>query len=251
MDYGIKGKIAFITGAAQGIGFATAKAMAAEGVDLMLNDLEIEAISKAAEEVRKVNPEVRILPVAGDISSEEDVKRMFDTCHKELGKVSIMINNAAYSPKTPFDQISAEEFSRVMNINLLGTFLCSKYAFEDMRDEHWGRIVNLSSIAGRLGANDAGLHYSTTKGGVVSMTLTQAKKMGPFGVTSNAVAPGRIYTRLTRVLPEERIKQIEADIPMRRIGEPEEIASVICFLASQQASYVSGAVIDVRGGYIA
>lgn len=251
MDYGIKGKVAFITGAAQGIGFATAKAMAAEGVNLMLNDLELDNITKASEEIRKVNADIKILPVAGDISCEDDVKRMFETCHKELGKVNIMINNAAYSPKTPFDQISAEEFCRVMDINLLGTFLCSKYAFEDMREERWGRIVNLSSIAGRLGANDAGLHYSTTKGGIVSMTLTQAKKMGPFGVTSNAVAPGRIYTRLTRVLPEERIRKIEEDIPMKRIGEPEEVASVICFLASEQASYVSGAVIDVRGGYIA
>lgn len=249
MNFGIAGKNAFVTGAAQGIGYATAVSLAKEGVNLLVNDLDVERINSAAEDFEKYN--IKVLPVAGDISNEEDVRRMFEEAHTNLGRIEIMVNNAAYSPKTPFDQISSEEFKRVMNVNLLGTYLCSKYAFEDMKELRWGRIINMSSIAGRLGADNAGLHYSATKGGIVSMTLTQAKKMGPYNVTSNCVAPGRIDTALTRVLPKEKIQAISEAIPLRRIGRIEEVADVICFLSSQQASYISGACIDVRGGYIA
>ena len=249
MDFGISGKNAVVTGAAQGIGYATAISLAREGVHLIINDLDLERIDLVSKDFEQYD--VKVIPIAGDVSKEEDVRRMFEEAHKCLGKIEIMVNNAAFSPKTPFDQISAEEFKRVMNVNLLGTFLCSKYAFEDMRELRWGRIINMSSIAGRLGADNAGLHYSATKGGIVSMTLTQAKKMGPYNVTSNCVAPGRIDTALTRVLPKEKIEEISQAIPLGRIGKVEEIADVICFLASKQASYISGACIDVRGGYIA
>lgn len=249
MNFGIQGKNAIVTGAAQGIGFATAVSLAREGVNVLLNDLDLERAAAAAAEVEKYH--VKAIPFAGDVSEERAVQAMFARAHVELGKIEIMVNNAAYSPKTPFDCISAEEFIRVMNINLLGSYLCSKYAFEDMRELHWGRIVHLSSIAGRLGADNAGLHYAATKGGIVAMTLTQAKKMGPFHVTVNCVAPGRIMTALTKVLPPEKIEKIENDIPLRRIGNPEEVADAICFLASQQASYISGACVDIRGGYIA
>lgn len=249
MDYGIKDRIAVVTGAGQGIGFAAAAALAAEGAVVCVNDIDREAAENAAESLRKLGAKSVAAP--GDISKEGEIVRLFEEIHRQAGTVDILVNNAGYSPKTPFEEISAEEFTRVMSINLLGTFLCSKYAFKDMREKRWGRIINLSSMAGRFGANHAGMHYSATKGGIISMTLTQAKKMGPYNVTANCLAPGRIDTALTRVLPGSVIEEIVEKIPLKRLGTAEEVANVITFLASEASSYISGACIDVLGGYIA
>ena len=249
MDLGIKGKVAIVTGSGQGIGKETALALAAEGVHVCVNDINEEAGRAAAKEVEALG--VKALYVKADIGSEQDIKDMFQTVAKELGTVDILVNNAAISPKVPFEEIPAEQFEKVMRINLLGSFLCSQQAFFQMKEKRWGRIVNLSSMAGRFGANKAGVHYSATKAGIIGMTLSLAKKMGPYNITVNCVAPGRINTALTQVLPKEVQDQIRSQIPLNRFGEPSECASVITFLASEKAGYVSGACVDILGGYIA
>ena len=249
MDLGIRGKIALVTGAGQGIGRATALALAAEGASVCVCDVNEEECRQTAKDIEALG--VSALSVKADISKEEDVKNLFAVTAQKLGTVDILINNAGISPKVPFDQIPAEQFVKVMSVNLLGTFLCCQQAFEQMKDKGWGRIVSLSSMAGIFGANKAGVHYSATKGGIISLTKTLAKNMGPYQITVNCVAPGRINTAMTQVLPPDVVEGIRLQIPLRRIGEPEEVASVITFLASEPAGYVTGACVEILGGFIA
>lgn len=250
MDFGIQGKTALVTGAAQGIGRATAVALAQEGANLCVNDLNPGSLDGVVRELRELG--VHAVPVAADISREEQVAELFRSAKEQLGPVEILVNNAGVSPKNlTFDQIPAAQFARVMEINLLGTFLCAQQAFFQMKEARWGRIINLSSMSGLFGANRAGVHYSSTKGGIISMTKTLAKNMGPHGITVNCVAPGRINTALTRALTPEDIEGIRQSIPLGRIGDPEEVGWVIAFLASRQAGYVTGACVDILGGYIA
>lgn len=249
MDFKIRGKNAIVTGAGQGIGRATAVALAEEGVNVAVCDVNIEHAEDTAHALEKLG--VRAIAVNADVSQEEEVKAMFAKTRSSLGPVEILVNNAGISPKVPFDQIPCEQFRKVMEVNLLGTFLCCQQAFADMKEKNWGRIINLSSMAGLFGANKAGVHYSSTKAGIIGLTKTLAKNMGPYQITVNCVAPGRINTALTQVLAPEVVEDIRQKIPMHRIGEPEEVAWVIAFLASQQAGYVTGACVDILGGYIA
>jgi len=249
MDLGIKGKVALVTGGAQGIGRATALALAAEGVNVCVSDVNEDKGRQVAEEIKDFG--VQSIFINGDISVESDVKNIFKQMANTIGSVDILINNAAISSKVPFDEVLVKDFERVMQVNLLGTFICSQQAFHYMKDKKWGRIVNLSSMAGRFGANKACVHYASTKGGVIAMTLTLAKKMGPYNITVNCVAPGRIDTELTRALPAAVLSDIIKQIPLDRLGSVEEVASVITFLSSEPASYVSGSCVDIIGAYIA
>lgn len=249
MNLGIKNKVAVVTGAGQGIGLETALALAAEGAHICVNDINSKQGEQAVAQIRKLG--VQAMFQQGDVSDETQVKFLFSAAKEHLGPVEILVNNAAYSPKVPFDEVSAEQFEQVMKVNLLGSFLCAQQAFFQMKEAGWGRIVNLSSMAGRFGANKAGVHYSATKAGIIGLTLTLAKKMGPYNITVNCVAPGRINTALTQILPKDVIDQIVSQIPMGRLGDPSEVADVITYLASEKASYVTGACVDILGGYIA
>lgn len=249
MDLGIKGKVALVTGAGQGIGKATAMALAAEGVHVCVNDINEEKGQETVKELKALN--VRSIFAGGDISIESNVKNIYQQMANTIGSVDILINNAAISSKAKFDKVLFADFERVMQVNLLGSFICSQQAFFYMKEKKWGRIVNLSSMAGKFGGNNASVHYSSTKGGIIAMTLTLAKKMGAYNITVNCVAPGRIDTELTRVLPPDVIADIVNQIPLKRLGHIEEVASMITFLASEQASYVSGSCVDILGAYIA
>lgn len=247
MELGIRGKVALVTGS-QGIGLAAAKALAAEGAHICVADVNAEQGRTAVSGLRETGASAMF--VEGDISRESDVERMFSAAADELGPVDILVNNAGISPKAPFDQIPVEQFRKVMDVNLLGTYLCSRQAFRHMREKRWGRIINLASVAGLYGANVAGVHYAATKGGIISLTKTLARNMGPYQITVNCVAPARINTPMIRSVPDEVNQAFCQKIPLRRIGEPEEVAAVIAFLASVPAGYVSGACVDITGGYV-
>ncbi len=249
MDLGIRGKTALITGAGQGIGLATARALAAEGAQVCLCDVNEATGRAAADEIRAAFG-VPALFVAADISSEDEVKRLFQQTAQQLGPVDILVNNAAISPKTPFEQVSAEEFARVLSVDLQGAFLCCQQAFAQMKERGWGRIISLSSISGVMGSKNAGVHYAAAKGGIISLTKTLAKSMGPYQITVNCVAPGRVATALTRELAPEVIEGIRQQIPLGRLGQAEDIAGVIAFLSSRQAAYITGTCVDVMGGYV-
>ena len=180
MELGIRGKVALVTGS-QGIGLAAAKALAAEGAHICVADVNAEQGRTAVSGLRETGASAMF--VEGDISRESDVERMFSAAADELGPVDILVNNAGISPKAPFDQIPVEQFRKVMDVNLLGTYLCSRQAFRHMREKRWGRIINLASVAGLYGANVAGVHYAATKGGIISLTKTLARNMGPYQIT--------------------------------------------------------------------
>lgn len=249
MDFGIKKKVALVTGSGRGIGKETAVALAKEGAFVCVNDIDEDKGMEVCKKLKELG--IKAIFAKGDVACEEDVKYIFTHVRECLGPVDILVNNAGVSSKIPFEDISAEAFEKIFKVNLLGSFLCAKEAFKDMKQSGWGRIINLSSMAGRFGANKASVDYAATKGGIIAMTLTLAKKMGPYNVTVNCVAPGRIDTDLTRALPQEVIDGIVEQIPMKRLGSPQEVANVVAFLASENAAYVSGACVDILGGYIA
>lgn len=173
--------------------------------------------------------------IHADVGVPEEIKHLFRTAAERLGSVDILINNAAISPKVPFEDIPLEQLEQVLRVNLMGAFLCAQEAAAQMKEKRWGRIISLASMAGRFGANKSGAHYAATKAGIVGMTLSLAKTLGPYNITVNCVSPGRINTELTRVLPQKVQNEICSQIPLGRIGEPSEVASVIAFLASEQA----------------
>ena len=246
MNTGIQGKVALVTGAGQGIGRATALALAAEGAHICVCDINEESGLQTTEDIKKMG--VSAMFVKADISNAAAVKAMFASVRETLGLVEILVNNAGISPHCPFDEIQPELFEKVMQINLLGTFLCSQQAFFHMKEAGWGRIVNMASMAALFGAATAGVPYASTKGGIVAMTKTLARNLGQYNVTVNCVVPGRIRTSLTAYTAPEVTESFNKRIPLGRMGEPEEVASVIAFLVSKPASYVSGACVDILGG---
>ena len=165
--------------------------------------------------------------------------------------IDVLVNNAGMLTQAPCTDITLDMWETMMAVDLRSVFLACQRALPVMLSQRWGRIISLASMAGRFGANKSGAHYAATKAGIVGMTLSLAKTLGPYNITVNCVSPGRINTELTRVLPQKVQNEICSQIPLGRIGEPSEVASVISFLASEQASYVSGSCVDVLGGYIA
>ncbi len=247
MDLGIKGKVAVITGAGRGIGRACAVSLAKEGVHLGLNELDTESGKQAVEEVKALGVDAILVP--GDISKEEDVIELFKKTYERFGHIDILINNAGISPKLPFYEITAEMFDKVINVNLKSNFMCSKEAFKYMKDNGWGRIVSLSSLAGVMGGIKSAAHYSASKAGIIGITKTLAKQVGQYNITVNCVAPGRIDTAMTRMLPESVQAELVAQIPLKRFGQVEEVAKVITFLASDGGSYITGTCVEIFGGY--
>ena len=234
MELGIKGKRAVVTGTGQGIGRETALVLAQEGAVVCVSDINDSRGKETVEEI--CGRGGTGIYIHADVGVPEEIKHLFRT---------------AISPKVPFEDIPLEQLEQVLRVNLMGAFLCAQEAAAQMKEKRWGRIISLASMAGRFGANKSGAHYAATKAGIVGMTLSLAKTLGPYNITVNCVSPGRINTELTRVLPQKVQNEICSQIPLGRIGEPSEVASVIAFLASEQASYVSGSCVDVLGGYIA
>lgn len=247
MDLGIKGKTAIITGSGKGIGRACALRFAKEGANVVISDIDDEAGAATAGEVESYG--VTSLYVHCDVSSEPDVQKLFKKAHETFGHIDILVNNAGISPKLPFYEITEEQFTEVLNINLKSNFLCSKEAFKYMKDNGWGRIVSLSSLAGVHGGINSAAHYSATKAGIIGLTKTLAKQVGKYDITVNCVAPGRIDTAMTRMLSEEQLKTVLERIPLKRLGTVEEVANVIVFLASEGGSYITGTCVEILGGY--
>jgi len=247
MDLGVKGKVAIVTGSGLGIGKATAIALAREGVHVVVNDLNVKTGEETKNQLIEIG--VKSIFIQGDVSKEEHVAEIFSKTYDTFGSIDILINNAGISPKLPFYEISADMFDTVMDINLKGNFMCSKEAFKYMKNNNWGRIVSLSSLAGVMGGINSAAHYSASKAAIIGLTKTLAKQVGQYGITVNCVAPGRIKTAMTDMLSEKQKEEALVKIPLRRFGTVEEVASVITFLASEGGSYITGACVEIFGGY--
>jgi len=249
MDLGLKGKVAIVTGAGRGIGRAVALTMAEEGVKLVVNKVTEEGGQELLDEIEQKGGQKAVL-IIGDVSEEAVAHEIVNTAVKEYGKLDILINNAGISPKLPFWEITAEQFDRVMAVNTRSIFLLSKAAFEPMKRNGRGSIVNLSSVAGLYGTVNSAVHYSASKGGILGMTRTLALQMAPYNINVNAVVPGRTDTAMTRMLSPEKIRETVSLIPLGRLGTTQDIANLVTFIASERASYITANWIEITGGWV-
>ena len=242
----LAGKIALITGSSQGIGRATAQRLARNGADIVIN---YRSNSTAAKEAQTSIEALgrRCISIQADVSQEEDVNRLFAEINQSLGPISILINNAGTTRDKLILQMSLAEFEHVIDSNLRSAFLCTKAALRGMMKARWGRIINVSSVAGLLGSAGQA-NYSASKAAIIALTLSTAREMASRNITANAVAPGFIPTELTASLTEQQRDLILSSTPLGRFGSAEEVAAAICFLCSPEAGYITGQVLCVDGG---
>ena len=242
----LKGKTAVVTGGSRGIGRAICVKLAKEGANIVTCYANSSA---AAEETVKLCQEYGVSAVAvkADISVKEDIDNLLAEALKITGTIEILVNNAGITRDKLLISMKDEDFDDVINTNLKGTFYAMRAASKLMMKKRYGRIVNISSVVGVYG-NAGQINYAASKAGVIGMTKSLAKELGGRGITCNAVAPGFISTEMTAVLSDDVKEKLAANIALKRIGEPEDVANVVAFLASDDSSYVTGQVIEVSGG---
>ncbi len=242
----LTGKTAVVTGAGRGIGKAIALTLAERGADVVVNySSSREAAEETVREIEKKGR--RALAVQADISKEADCIRLFEQAMEAFGSVDILVNNSGITRDNLAVRMSEAEFDAVIDTNLKGAFFCMKQAGKIMMKKRSGRIISISSISGVKG-NAGQINYCAAKAGVIGMTKCLAKELASRGVTVNAVAPGYIDTDMTAVLPQKIKESVLAQIPLGRMGTPEDIARAVAFLASDDGSYITGQVIQVDGG---
>ena len=251
--FNLKGKIAVVTGARRGMGAADARALASQGATVIVTDIDQEDCGLIADEITKTGGEATCFKL--DVSSANEVDGVFDTVVDQFGRVDILVNNAGvYRPK-PFLELTEDDWDETIDINLKGQFLCAQRAAREMVKNKWGRIINIASIAsGQVGVGvGASAHYTASKGGVIGMTETLAIELAPFGITANVIGPGVIDTPMVSAdqITKEQKDEMLSRLPIKRMGTPEEVASAVVFLASEEASYVTGATFFVDGGWLA
>lgn len=239
-----EGKTAVVTGAARGIGLEVARQLAEGGATVVLVDVLEDQLKEAAVNLPGAKD---VLTYTVDVTDEAAVERLFDEVIEKTGRIDILINNAGITRDDLLLRMDADEWDLVMAVNLKGTFLMTKHASRYMVRQKSGRIVNMASVSGLVG-NPGQANYSASKAGVVGFTRTVARELARKNVCCNAVAPGFIDTQMTRVLPEKAKENALAAIPLKRMGTVEEVARAVCFLASDDAAYITGHVLPVDGG---
>ncbi|MGB3715420.1 MAG: 3-oxoacyl-ACP reductase FabG [Candidatus Promineifilaceae bacterium] len=252
----LEGKVALITGGGNGIGRATAIRFAQEGAKIVISDMDENGLESTGHELAKINADTdgAFATVVGNVSSREDVEKMVDAATGRYGRLDILINNAGINRDALMVRVkegetrlmSDEKWDQVLDVNLKGTWLCCQIAALPMMQQNYGRIVNTSSI-GALG-NIGQANYAASKAGVIGLTKTLALEWARFGIAVNCVAPGATKTQMTAGIPDKILQSILTKIPARRLAEPEEIAAVHLFLASSEASYITGQVLFADGG---
>ncbi len=244
----LKGKTAVVTGASRGIGRAIAIKLAKLGANVVVNYRNsVDAVQEVVKEIEALG--VTVLAVQGDISNYNDVENMMKKCMEEFGTIDILVNNAGITKDCLLMRMKEEDFDSVIDINLKGAFNCTKHVSAIMLKQRRGRIINISSVSGLTG-NAGQVNYSSAKAGILGMTKAVARELASRGVTCNAVAPGYIQTDMTDVLSEKVKDNITSTIPLKRLGNPEDVANAVAFLASEEASYITGQVINVDGGMV-
>ena len=245
----ITGQVAVVTGAARGIGFAIAQALGQSGARVAIADLDAAAADTAARQLCELG--IDAIGVAVDVADEAQVQAMVAAVEQALGGVDILVNNAGIVSTGPLLEVSAAEWNRVMAIDLTSVFFCAKAVLPGMMQRRAGRIINIASVAGKRGGGLLGNScYAAAKGGVIALTKGLAREAGPFNITANAITPALTDTDMTRALSPEARARVLADMPLGRAGTPRDIAAAVCFLASGAASFVTGEIMDVDGGYM-
>ncbi|MDP1538021.1 MAG: SDR family NAD(P)-dependent oxidoreductase [Burkholderiales bacterium] len=247
-------KVALVTGASQGIGWSIAERLARDGMIVIVNGQRPDAAAKAAETLVAKGAQAIALPA--DISDEQAVSRLFQEISARYGRLDVLINNAGISPridgrKATVENTPTEIWERTLSINLTGAFLTSRAAIPLMKQNNWGRIINMASQAGRMDTGFPGAYYAASKAGLIGFSRVMAGEVGPFGITVNCVSPGRIKTAMATTLANnEAVMQQYIDrTPLRRLGVPEDVAGAVSFLTSDESAFITGAVIDITGGF--
>jgi 3-oxoacyl-[acyl-carrier protein] reductase len=243
VETGLAGKTAVVTGAASGIGLACSRALAAEGAAVVLADLNGTAAQEAARELGGH-------AVTVDVTKPEDARRVVEEAVAFGGALDVLVACAGAFHATPLDRIDPDEWDRIQDVNLRGVFLVAQAALEVMIPRRSGRIVTIASLAGQTGGLAAGASYAASKAGVSALTKSIARFAGPHGITANSVNPGIIDTPMAAALPAEARERTLAQTPLGRMGRPEEVAAIVVMLASDAASFVHGAHVDVNGGLL-
>ncbi len=244
----LKNKVAIITGASQGIGLGIARAFAREGARLALWDFNAATLEKALAEVLESGAGAAAFRV--DVSCKTQVDDAARKVKEKWGAIDILVNNAGIYEVLPIEEISEAQWDRVLAVNLKGAFLCCQAVIPHLKSQGGGRIINMASSAGKVGGNAAGAHYSVSKAGVICLSKQLARELGPYNITVNAVAPGRVDTPIIRIVSDEENEAFRLRTPLGRLGTPEDIANAVVFLASEEASFITGEILDVNGGLL-
>ena len=242
----LRNQVAIITGGSRGIGYATAEAFVREGATVILTASSIANAQKAAGKLKEAYPQATVEGISPDLSSLESVREAFAAVAQRYGRIDILVNNAGVSESTPLTGYSEELFDKVMDLNVKGVFNTTRAVVEQMSAQGSGVILNTSSMVSIYG-QPSGMAYPTSKFAVNGMTVSLARELGPKGIRVNAVAPGITETDMMKAVPKEVIEPMIRQIPLRRLGQPEDIANAFVFLASLEASYITGVILSVDG----
>jgi 3-oxoacyl-[acyl-carrier protein] reductase len=239
-------KVALVTGSSRGIGRAIALELAKRGFSVVINNDEkpqekIEVMNK----INKIGQQA--IYIQADVSDPDQVEEMIKKILNEFGRIDVLVNNAGVVMDKKLENMSIEQWNRVLSVNLTGTFNCTKSVIKYMKEQGEGKIINIASVVGEIG-NFGQSNYAASKGGVIAFTKTVAKEYAKDGILVNAVAPGFINTKMVQNIPERVMQKILDQIPLGRLGAPEEVAKLVCFLASDDANYITGQVININGG---
>lgn len=246
----LKGKVALITGSSRGIGATTAIRMAEEGADIIINypfPAEKDNAEKVVNQIKEMGR--KVIMIEADVSKFNDAEKMIETALEEFDRINILVNNAGITRDNLLLRMKEEDWDMVMNINLKGVFNCTKAVLRTMMKQREGKIINLASVVGVMG-NAGQANYSASKAGVIGFTKSVAKEVSVRGITANAVAPGFIQSHMTDNLSENVKEQMLSAIPLKKFGKQDDVANLICFLASPEADYINGQVINVDGGMV-
>jgi 3-oxoacyl-[acyl-carrier protein] reductase len=243
----MEGRVAIVTGAAQGIGASIAQRFASEKIKVVVADIKKESGERTVSQIREAGGNA--LFVEANVSKRVETDRMVRETIKAFGRLDILVNNAGINYLTPvLEQVSEEEWDWVFTVNVKGVYFCMSAAMDPMKDQKWGRIINIGSIAGKQGGPASGIHYCASKAAVMCLTKQFARSLAPFGITVNSIAPGIVDTEMGRSLGSDVIQRTINLTPLGRLASPEDIAHAALFLASEGAAFITGEVLDVNGG---
>jgi len=243
----LAGRVALVTGAWRGIGRAIAEGLLLRGAKVAVN---VRDQRRAEEAAQRLGADAMAAPA--DVTRADEVERMVAATLQRWGRLDILVNNAAYASSTRFPELDEAEWKRALDVNATGPFLTTRAALPTMRAAGYGRVINIASTAGKTVSTLAGAHYTASKHALLGLTRAAARELGPFGITVNAVCPGLTDTELVHeTATDAKLAELAATaVPVRRIGNPAEVADLVCFVASERAGYINGAALDINGGII-
>jgi 3-oxoacyl-[acyl-carrier protein] reductase len=242
----LKDRVAIVTGGGRGIGEAISLVFAREGAKVCLVDVDAERMESVQERTGVVG--IEALTLLCDVTKSSDVAEMVSWIKETLGRIDVLVNNAGIIRRGTIETVTEEDWDRVIEVNLKGTFNCCKAVAGILKQQGYGKIINVSSIAGKIGDITSAPGYGSSKAGVDALTKTLARQLAPYGINVNGVAPHAIETEMSAQWPEEKRREVIGSIPLRRLGKPEDVAEAVLFLASDQASFITGEILDINGG---